>query len=279
MDISAIIYAAIGGGGGAVFGVLVFSLFRKMRGEDVSRLTGTASGVGGGLIGGLAVAGGIGMGALYNNMILPRIVPLDDSDMIAETPIFGVIKEQSPEVYAQILFPIDRAVRNGGVKQEDLNEGRKIYFSLIEEKMQIASGEALRSLEEVSEYQNKVLKEKEPRICTLILNGEPYPAIDQYFSKEDQKAEQTVMVNFFTNEPRDPEFVTDLQRGKMLSEKALLEPMKEMGITDIRPDPSPGAGNDVAHRKICDLAIAFAKNKQGYSDEDIMNVQAYLKSL
>jgi hypothetical protein len=278
MDISAIIYAAIGGGGGAALGVLLFSLFRKIRREDASNQSDMKSGVRGGLVGGLAVAGGIVMGALYDNMVLPRIVPLDDSDMIAEMPIFGVIKEQSPGAYSQILVPIDRAVRNGGVQQEDLNETRKVYFSLMEEKMQIASGEALRSLEEISEYQNKVLKEKEPRICTLILNGEPYPAIDQYFSEEDQKAEQTVMVNLFANEPRDPEFVTDLERGKMLAEKALLKPMKTMGITDIRPDPSPDAGNDAAHRKICDLAIAFAKNKQAYSDEDIMNVQAYLTS-
>lgn len=279
MDISAIIYAGIGGGGGAALGVFLFWFIQKMRGENPDSKTGSASGVRGGLVGGLAVAGGLLMGRLYDNMVLPRIVPMDDSGVLKDLPVMAVIKEQNPEAYAKILYPADRADRNGNVTQKDLDELRATYFKLIEEKTKVANGSTLKSLVEISKYQNQILREKQPRVCTLIMNGEPFPALEQYFTEEEKNAEQKVMVKLFTEEPRSSQFVPDLQRGKALFETALLKPMKEMGISNLRPDPSENAGNEEAHRKICDLAVAYTENQQSLSDEDIINLTEYLRSL
>lgn len=289
MDISAIIYAALGGGGGALLGKLLYSWFHDRRQERARRPDGPKvdgetgeglrAGIGGGLIGGLAVAGTLASGALYKNMIFPRLLPLDDSEVIAATPIFGVIKEQSPEDYAQILYPLDRAVRQGGATQRDLDEMRAVYFKLVAVKTAAASGESLRRVELHAQSQYKTYREKAPRICTLMLNGEPFPAVDGYFSAEEVAAEQKVMVNLFKAKPRDPEFTPDLERGKTLFEAAFVLPMTEMGLTDLRPDMTETAGNEADHVKICDLAIAFLENKVALDDQDILHLTAYLQSL
>jgi len=279
MDISSIFYSAIGGGGGAVFGMLLFSLFQKMRGKDVASKDGVSAGFKGGLVGGLAVAGGLFISSMYKNMTLPRIVPMDDTEIAQSLPVMAFINAENPEAYKKILFPVDRAVRNGGVNQADLDEMRAVLFQLIEEKTEVASGKTLKSAENSSLLQLKILREKAPRICTLMFNGEPFPAIDGFLTEAEIKVEQDVMVKFFTAEPRRPDFVPSLERGKVVLDEALLTPLEDMGILDIRPDVSEVAGNEAEHRKICDLAIAFSKNKLAMDDDDIMNLTAYLDSL
>lgn len=277
MDISAILYSAIGGGGGAALGSALAFLILKTQGKTGEAKT--SSGVRGGVAAACAAAGVVALSAMYKNMTLPRIIPMDDSEMIAATPIYGVIKEQSPEDYKKILFPADRAVRNGQVKQADLDEMRVTYMKLIGDKMRVASGDSLRQLERNSQSQFEIYRAKNPRICTLLLHGESFPAVEEYFSPAEIKQEQNVMVNLFTADPRMPDFVADLDKGKDLFQGAFLPLMKVMGIEDLRPDPSESAGNEAAHKEICDLAIAFSKDKQALYDDDLMHMTAYLQSL
>lgn len=278
MDFSAIIYAAIGGGGGAAFGVLLFYFFQKMRGEDPNSKTGPASGVRGGLVGGLAVAGGIGFGALYDNMVLPRIVPLDDSALIAELPVYGVIKKENPEAYKQLIVPIDKAARNGETNQDSLNQTRAILFDLMDEKIKQASGDTLRTQERITISQYETYKSKNPRICTLLVNDEPFPNVTDYFSEAERKLEQEAMLAIFTNEPRNPGFVADLEKGESIFQKLLLEKMAEMEIETIRPEMSETINNRSEHVKICELMIAYSSDRMKLSDDDLMNLDAYLYS-
>ena len=94
-DVSAIIYSAIGGGGGALIGVLLFFLFQKMRRKDVASEDRVSTGVKGGLVGGLAVAGGLFVGAVYKNMTLPRIFPMDDTEIAQSLPVLVFIKTET----------------------------------------------------------------------------------------------------------------------------------------------------------------------------------------
>ena len=279
MDISAIIYSAVGGGGGALLGSLLSMFVLKFSDSTAEDSKAIASASRSALA---VIFGAIGvfvLGSLYKNMTLPRIAPLDDSEFIAATPIYAVIKEQSPAEYQQILKPADRAERNGTVTQADLNEMRAVYFELVAEKMLTASGSSLRAINKVSQNQHEIFREKSPRICTLFLNGEPFPALEDYFSPTEMKAEQDAMVLLFTAPPRRPNSAPDLEKGKVLFESALLTPMQELGIKDIRPDVSETAGNESDHSKICDLAIAYSKNKQALDDDDIIDLTAYLESL
>lgn len=278
MDISSIFYAALGGGGGAGLGVGLFYLFQTIRSKNIADKDGTSSSLRGGLAGGLAVAGGLLCSSLYKNMTLPRVIPFDDSQIITDVPVFGIIKKQSPDDYEKIIFPIDRATRNGGATQADLDEGRVIYFKLIAEKTQFASGASLRLVDGIAKAQYEILREKAPRICTLMLNSEPFPALEQYFSAKEIQAEQDVMVNLFVADPRDPNFVPDTERGRAIVEETFLQTMQDMGITNLRPDTSETAGNEAAHKKICDLGIAYLEDKQALEDDDFIHVAEYLRN-
>lgn len=280
MDISAIIYAVIGGGGGAAFGVLLFTVFQKMRGEDPNGKTSPASGVRGGLVGGLAVAGGLGVGALYDNMTLPRIIPMDDRALIAEVPIYGVIKKENPEAYKQLIFPIDKAVRQGGeTSQKNLNETRAIMFKLLDEKIQQASGDTLRIQERITKTQYQTYRDKDPKICTLLVNDEPFPNVVDYFSASERELEQEAMVAIFTNPPRDPGFIADIEEGESIFQDIFLTKMAEMEIETLRPKISETVENRLEHEKICELMIAYSTDRVKLNDDELMNLDAYLHSL
>lgn len=279
MDISAIIYAAIGGGGGAAFGILLFSVFQKMRGEDLNSKTGPTSGVRGGLVGGLAVAGGLGVGALYDNMTLPRIIPMDDSALIAEVPIYGVIKKENPDAYRQLIVPIDKAVRQGGeTSQENLNETRAIMFKLLDEKIQQASGDTLRIQERITTTQYQTYRDKDPKICTLLVNDEPFPNVMDYFSDSEREQEQEAMMAIFTNPPRDPDFIADLEKGESIFQDILLTNMADMEIETLRPEISEAVDNRLEHEKICELMIAYSAERVKLNDDELMNLDAFLYS-
>lgn len=281
MDWSAIIYAAIGGGGGSLLGTALGLGIQKMMGKSAKSETDgkSRSGVVAGLGGGLAVVGMMTVPALYKNMTFPRLVPIDQNEIFEGAPIYEVIKEQSPEDFERLLLPIDRAARNGEITQGVLDEMRVVLFRLIAEKRAKASAKTLRALEEVTQSQALVLKAKKPSICTLMINGESYPAVADYFDEAEVQLEQDVMEQLFTNPPRDVDFVADIKRGESLMSSIASATVKETGVDNLRPGITKTGENEDAHRKICDFLILYSSKKTELNDEELLDAIAYEGSL
>ena len=281
MDWSAIIYAAIGGGGGSLLGTALGLGIQKMIGKPAKAVTEgkTKSGAVAGLGGGLAVVGMLMLPALYKNMTLPRLIPIDQNEIFEAAPIYGVIKEQSPEDFGRLLLPIDRADRNGEITQGVLDEMRVVLFRLIAEKRANASAKTLRAMEKVTQSQALVLKEKKPSICTLMINGESYPSTVDYVGEAEVKLEQDVMEQLFTNPPRDVDFVADIKRGESLTSSIASAAVQETGVDNLRPEITETGENENAHRKICDFLILYSSKKTELNDEELLDAIAYEGSI
>ena len=280
MDITAIIYAAIGGGGGALLGRACASFFSKPNdNSDAEKTAKNVAGVGAGLAGGLTVAGALILPMLYRNMVLPRIVPLDETEFLESLPVYKVIKEQSPEDYKRMTVPLDRISRRGSATQEDLNKMRDVLFELIAEKQATANAAILQDKNGVLRLQYIDFKEKEPKLCTLTINGEPFPAVSNIMSEDIAKLEQEVMVKLFTEAPRDPNFVPDLERGKEVFDKIAAEAVAASGVNNLRPEILETAANRVKHQNVCDFGKSFVTKQMALEDADLFNVTAYMESL
>jgi len=279
LDLTAIIYAAIGGGVGGLLARLCVSLFLKSTGDsDPEKTAKKGAGLGGGLAGGLVVAGALILPALYKNMVLPRIIPLDETEFLEGDPIYKVIKEQSPEDYKRMIVPLDRASRNGNATQEDLDNIRVVLFELMAEKMIAANANILRDVNDVSILQAEIYKEKQPSICTLTFNGEPYPDVSDILNEDVSKLEQGVMMKLFTEPPRDSNFVPDLERGEKLITNIAIELAEQTGLNNIRPPIIDTLENRLEHQKVCEFSILFSKKQNQLSDEDLFSVKAYLET-
>lgn len=280
MDFSAIIYAAIGAGLGAGLGSLLTSLLFKSK-EEAAQPAGQtkkSSGTRGGLTGGLAVLGMLAVQTLYKNMTLPRIFPMDDSEILDTLPIYQVIKDQSPDDYDRLLGSVDRAVRNGKIDQSTLNDMRVVFYDLTAEKTSNASANVLRFFEGVAQSQYEVYRDKKPEICTLLLNDEPYPDVSSFLTQVEIDQEQDAMVKLFTEPPRDESFSPDLAQGEELIENIFLGLMADIGVKNLRPEILDTPENKLEHERMCDLAIAFSEKKKALNDEELLNVISYLNA-
>jgi len=284
MDITAIIYGAIGGGGGAFLGGVVASIFSKSKNETEADVTNiddvkkVRSGIGGGLTGGLAVVGMFVLPALYKSMILPRIVPLDLTEFVEAAPIYSVIKEQSPEGFKRLTAPLDRVSRNGTATQDDFNKVRAVLFELIRDKMTTANASVLRGTIDIQRLQYEDFKASQPTICTQVVHGLPYPDVSDIISEKSSKLEEENMVKLFTEAPRDANFVVDLERGKMLLEKILAESIEEVGVSNLQPADLGTAENKLEHQKLCDFGISHTTKQLKLDDADLIHVTLYLNS-
>lgn len=281
MDWSSIVYVAIGAGGGAALGVLLSALVQKLRGKSGAIDKNDKAGVGlrSALVAGMIVLGSNVLSMYYKNMTLPRIIPMDDSEIIESLPIYGIIKEQSPKDYKRLIEVVDKDDRNNRVTPETIHKIRQILFRLIAERTREASADNIRRLEKVTIRQFTTYKKEKPSICTLIVNNEPFPDLTDLLSEEDKKTEQDIAVKLFTDAPRDPEFVTDLGEGKRIFEAMLPQLISDSGITNMRPDITDKGQNISEHEALCDLLISLSKKKLELSDNDLINVSDYLLSL
>ena len=284
MDLSLIVYSALGAGGGAGLGAALFKLVQKLRDKTTAydKDDKLGNGMRGGLAAGLAVLGLNIIPAQYKNMTLPRIFPLDHSEIAEDLPILDIINENSPEDYKRIVRLIDRAARNNKVGQTELNNIRAVLNDLISEKMSTASADVLRELENLSIAQLKVYKAKKPHICTLLFHGDPYPAVDEFFNEQEIKAEQDIMVKLFVDPPRNPDFERDLGQGEKIFNHLIAQSVEETGLENARPEISDAlennADNKLLHQNICDFSILFATKKIELADNDLMHVYDYLIS-
>ena len=285
MDWSSVFYAALGGGGGALLGNILAIFIQKLRSKSttVDKNDTLGAGIRGGFAGGLAVLGMTVLPSLYKNMTLPRIIPFDFSDIEEDVPIYGIIKEQSPKDYDRLIAPVDEAIRNNNFTQNNLDEMRVVLFKLMAEKMNFASADTLREMEKQSIRQQQIYKEKKPTICTLTINGEPFPPLTDILSDDDVLREQKLMVKLFTDPPRDSKIVPNLDQGKETFDEIISSSLNELNITNLQPEISEDLANDPQniseHQKICDFAVLVSTKKIGLSNPDLINFQYYLTSL
>ena len=245
------------------------------------------AGIRGVLVAIMAVLGLNLVPSLYKNMALPRIVPMDLDQAYKELPILKLIKEQSPKDFKLMIAPVDRAVRNKKMSQAVLDKFRKVYFELIAEKTKNASPDSLRELEKIIIQQHAVFKEKKPEICTLILNGEPYPSVADIVSPEEARMEQRAMLKLFTAAPRDAKFRSDLGKGEELFKEIISQATSDLKITNVRPVIADGFEGGLAkneknfleHQKICDLATLISNRRIELNDNDFINVYDYIASI
>ena len=286
MDWSSVIYSAIGAGGGAALGTALFFFVQKLRGKPktIDKDDKAGAGLRGLLAGGLAILGVNVLSAQYKNMTLPRIVPADHAEMFEALPLLAIIKEENPKDFERLMFPIDKAVRNRKMSQSILNDSRSVYSEIIVKQTKIASADSLRRLDQVVSRQAVIFKEKKPEICTLSLNGEPYPALTEIIDAGEARFEQNAAVRLFTDPPRDLDFTPDLERGKKIFEEIVVNGLKELNITNIRPVVLEGVKDNLRsdpqynleHQKICDLLILMTKKKSVLSDDDFINVTVHI---
>jgi len=281
MDWSAILYGAIGGGGGAAVGTLAFQFIQKLRGEslEVEQNKNSTSGLRGGLVGGLAVLGMMIMPSLYKNMTLPRVFPINTDQIYAEAPVLEHIKSESPEDYELLIASIDKASRNySNIPQEALNDFRQVYNKLVHEKTLAASPEIIREFDKLAIRQFKTYKQKKPEICTLVMHNQPAPALDKILNSDDILSEQTLMEKLFTAPSRNPKLAPDLNKGKKLNEEISAKIAKGLQLRNLNPKITNDGKNLSEHQKICDLLISLLAEHIKQSDADLINIKNYIKS-
>lgn len=279
MDWSSVIYSAIGGGGGAALGVLIAAITIKLLNKNPKDPEDkTAAGIRGGLAALGAIIGINVVPPLYKNMTLPRIIPLDYTEVFEQMPILKIIAEQSPADFKKLTRGMDRASRNKNVTQEDLNDIREVLFELMDQKVKTASADTIRSMQSISNSQYKVYRDARPEICTLIFHAKPYPDVTYLFSEEDNKTELEGMVELFSGTRRDSNFVPDLSKGETLFMETVLESIETLGVTNIQPDIIDGNPNEDEHKLICDLQVDIFTKVNDMNDEDLMHVYDFVAS-
>jgi len=276
MDLNLIIYGALGGALGGGLGTWIGSFFKKKKSdkEDPNQENGPAS-----MIGVLIMVPILLLfPMLYKNMTLPRIVPLDMTELYESFPVAEFIEKENPEAFKRMVYPVDRATRNGSLKQQDMNEMRDVYFELMGQKMAMASADTLREVETVKLRQYPIFRDKKPEVCTLMLNGEPYPDVSKIIGEEEGEYEMQTMANLFKNPPRPDNFVVDMARGEKLFTELIVKAAADVGLSNVRPEITDDGANQEEHQKVCDLSARLSESLMALDDDDYLHAYTYLLS-
>ncbi len=281
MDISLIIYSGLGAAIGAALGRLISKAFFKDV-ESTEPLDSSSNDTKKGnktvLTVILTIIGLNVLPLYYKDMTLPRLAPIDTRAFNKDMPVLDIIQDQNPELYQSMLKPLDKALRNNDFTQEELNEFREVYLTVITEKRETASAKTLKESDSVATLQLEILKEKEPTYCTLIFYGRPYPRLDGILGADFVTKEQAALSLLFTESPRPESYVPDLEMGKSLFDQIAAKIIEENNITDLDPEILPSNENISEHKKICDFQSALFAKKAELSDDEMLNVTAYLAS-
>lgn len=279
MDISLIIYSGLGAALGAATGKLISRAFFKDVEKETNSPEEDKKGNKTVLTVILTIIGLNVLPLYYKDMTLPRLAPIDTRAFNKDMPVLNIIQDQNPELYQNMLKPLDKALRNNDFTQDELNEFREAYLVAITEKRKIASAKTLRKSDSVATLQLEILKEKEPTYCTLIFYGRPYPRLDEILGTDFGIKEQAALTLLFTESPRPQSYVPDLEMGKSLFDQIAAIIIEENNITDLDPKILPSNENILEHKKICDFQSSLFAKKAELNDAEMLNVNAYLASL
>ena len=263
MDGSAILYAGLGAGLGSLIGSLISHKLSNKSLKSVITVLPMIIGLQSTL-------------ALYKNMKLPRIFPMDDASMHSENPGLKVLKDNNPEEYKALISILDEPTRKGKVEQTDLDAFRLKLTGLIEEKRGIAPAGILRRQNELTAEQFKVLRRKAPEICTAQANGRPFPVLTELLGEDYRRKEQAVIGEMFSVQPNN--VVRDIEAGERVYSEIIAKSVKALSIQTVDPKGDNIEIVKAQHQLICQLfeESSLAVNK--LDDESVANVAAYISS-
>lgn len=278
MDWNLIIYSALGGGLGAIIGSFLSKAFGaskshespKANSEENPKKNRTLLTV-------IFVIAGLNiLPFLYRSGTLPQFIPLNMEALHKELPVLAEIQREDLESYERMIEPLKSSARRGTPNQQELDSFRKVYHEVIAEKSKFASETTLKGMQELSIEQFEILKQKAPRICTLVANNLPYPTLEEYLGKDFAKREQTALMKLFSEKPRDPAFVADLDNGEKIFNDFAVKIIGELLITSLNPDTSPQIENLDEHEKVCDFSIAYSTLMMSLDTKEFYDVDAFM---
>jgi hypothetical protein len=259
VDWSSIIYAAIGGGAGGALGAFFVRFVSNKTIKSIITVI-------------LVILGYNFTTGLYKNMKLPRIIPLDISDITSEVPAFEILRKNSPTEFETYISSIDRIVRKRKLTEDDLAGLRRQIYDIVESKRLYAPPAVLREQNRISARQFEILYAKSPEICTAQANGRPFPILTNIVGKEFAAEEQKVMEKLFA--VKSGGVVGDKEIGETLYGDILRAEITNLSILTLDPAPEDIDG----HKKICKLFENAMNKVNDLDDESIRNVAAYIAS-
>jgi len=259
MDWSSIIYAALGGGIGGGLGALIS---QKLKNTTLKTIVQVLP---------VVIALPL-MSGLYKNMYLPRLFPIDDSELLETMPAFAAMKENDPEVYGRILSTMDPLIRKNDLTADGLTPLREQLYVYIFEKAAVAPTALLRLQNEISTEQFEELKVIDPTVCTAQAHGRPFRNLNGILSDEITIKEQKYMAGVIFNKVKHS--IGNKEVGEEIYNQIIVEQVQALGITDGDPKPE----DKVANEKMCQLLANLTMKVNELEDEKIRSVAAFVSS-
>lgn len=263
MDGSAILYAGLGAGLGSLIGGLIASRFSNTNLKSFITIL-------------PMIIGWQGTVALYKNMKLPRVFPMEHVSVDAENPGLSTLKENSPEDYRKLIKLLDEPSRKGKLEQKHLDEFRSKFSYLLEEKRSLAPPELLRKTNALAAELFRILRVKSPEICTAQANGRSFPVLTDIAGKEYALKEQKLLAQIFN--VRTSSNPANAKLGEKIYSEILKKNVIDLGIKTLDP-----AGDDVErvkseHRLVCKLFESSMLAVNLLDDDSVRNVAAFTAS-
>ena len=263
MDGSAIIYAGLGAGLGSLLGALIASrISNKNLKSWITVLP--------------MIIGWQGTVALYKNMKLPRIIPMQESEIDTQNPGLKALKDSSPGEYKDLIKILDEPTRKGNLDQEHLNEFRVKLTYLIEEKRGIAPPELLRQQNALAVEQFRTLRVKAPEICTAQANGRPFPVLTDILGEEYQLKEQKIMARLFNVKSSNQKGNSEL--GKKAYSTIITANVGELGLKTLDPKNADSDILKSEHQMVCKVFEKSMSDVNLLDDDGVRNVAAFISS-
>lgn len=255
MDFNTIIYAALGGGLGGLMGGYLASRADNQFLKIISIIP--------------AIIGWQVASFLYENMTLPRIVPINETEIFTEMPALKVVKENDPDTFSRMMNEIDPVMRSGRLTAETLTPFRNELIAYMNARTPYAEPSILRELFANAVTQYEELEIAEPSVCTDQAHGRPFQALDKILSKQVAAEEQKVMEKLFAVKIEGDK--GDIAKGEEIYNTIIGEQVKQLEITNADPSVDDIQGN----KKMCFLLINLNKHIIELNNENIRHVAAY----
>jgi len=272
MDFNAIIYAAIGGGGGAALGVFIATLVGRKASEKTRKSVIVPA-----FTAGLAVLGMNLIPAMYKNMTLPRIIPLNLISGLNNKPdqqrMLVAMKKHEPQYYQKLITVVDKPARNNGSFEEVYNIGAQIGSEMAKDKMKYADAKIIRRSLIIAQDTYAEFKTKAPRQCVNLFYGRPLTIKEDTKSKKlirDELSLSTLLIEL----PRTADIGFDAKSAKLTMENLGVQ-MAEYTTDSDEMDPKKSASLD-AHKRMCDIGVFTMSEFIKLEDEKLINVMRYI---
>lgn len=262
MDLTLIIYTALGASLGTLLGRLINKLHK---GETKKPRVYNPL---------FIVAGLTILPLLYRNMYLPRIIPLNATDFGSDAVFYESLRKHDPEAYKKIYKPLDRLSRKGGSSPKALQESRLVLEEILAEKRKNANLKELREETALAIWQFKILKDKAPEVCVQRAHGRPFRDLSSVLPKDYLIREAKMLVALVENPMRPEGTLVDSENGATLFTNLVETAKAELGSVNLDPPKSDKA----AQEKVCTLLVEVHDDILKVSDQDIYDIYAYINN-